>query len=108
MLHGKEKTILAEKTAIDVFQNNSNSNNLPQIEISIDDKDIYLNDLILKMNFANSKSEIRKLVKNNGIKINRSLLTEELKVISIEDFTEDNEILVSLGKKKHFLIKLKN
>ena len=60
------------------------------------------------MNFANSKSEIRKLVKNNGIKINRSLLTEELKIISIEDFTEDNEILVSLGKKKHFLIKLKN
>jgi len=96
------------KTAIDVFQNNSNSDNLPQIEISIDDKDIYLNDLILKMNFANSKSEIRKLIKNNGIKINRSLLTEELKVISIEDFTEDNEILVSLGKKKHFLIKLRN
>ncbi|MFL2891051.1 MAG: hypothetical protein ACJZ38_04100 [Candidatus Pelagibacterales bacterium] len=63
---------------------------------------------MLKMNFANSKSEIRKLIKNNGIKINRSLLTEELKVISIEDFTEDNEILVSLGKKKHFLIKLKN
>ena len=108
MLHGKEKTILAEKTAIDVFQNNSNSDNLPQIEISLDDKDLYLNDLILKMNFANSKSEIRKLIKNNGIKINRSLLTEELKVISIEDFTEDNEILVSLGKKKHFLIKLKN
>ena len=48
------------------------------------------------------------LLTNNGIKINRSLLTEELKVISIEDFTEDNEILVSLGKKKHFLIKLKN
>ena len=60
------------------------------------------------MNFANSKSEIRKLIKNNGIKINRSLLTEELKVISIEDFTEEKEILVSLGKKKHFLIKLKN
>ena len=108
MLHGKEKTILAEKTAIDIFQNNSNSDNLPQIEISIDDKDLYLNDLILKMNFANSKSEIRKLIKNNGIKINRSLLTEELKVISIEDFTEEKEILVSLGKKKHFLIKLKN
>ena len=108
MLHGKEKTILAKKTAIDVFQNNSNSDNLPQIEISIDDKDLYLNDLILKMNFANSKSEIRKLIKNNGIKINRSLLTEELKVISIEDFTEEKEILVSLGKKKHFLIKLKN
>ena len=108
MLHGKEKTILAEKTAIDVFQNNSNSDNLPQIEISIDDKDLYLNDLILKMNFANSKSEIRKLIKNNGIKINRTLLTEELKVISLEDFKEDDEILVSLGKKKHFLIKLKN
>ena len=107
MLHGKEKSILAEKTAIDVFQNDSNSDNLPQIEVSIDDKDLYLNDLILEMNFASSKSEIRKLIKNNGIKINRSLLTEELKIISLNDFT-NSEILVSLGKKKHFLIKLKN
>jgi hypothetical protein len=41
---------------------------LPHIEITIDDKDLYLNDLILKMNFASSKSEIRKLIKNNGIK----------------------------------------
>jgi tyrosyl-tRNA synthetase len=79
MLHGKDKSILAEKTAIDIFQNDSNSDNLPQIEIGIDDKDLYLNDLILKMNFASSKSEIRKLIKNNGIKINRNLLTEELK-----------------------------
>ena len=108
MLHGKEKSILAEKTAFDIFQNDINSDNLPHIEITIDDKDLYLNDLILKMNFASSKSEIRKLIKNNGIKMNRNLLTDELKVLSYEDFIENNEILVSLGKKKHFLIKLKN
>jgi tyrosyl-tRNA synthetase len=40
--------------------------------------------------------------------MNRNLLTDELKVLSYEDFIENNEILVSLGKKKHFLIKLKN
>ena len=52
--------------------------------------------------------QVLEKLKNNGIKINRNLLTDEIKVLSLEDFTESNEILVSLGKKKHFLIKLKN
>jgi len=68
--------------------------------------ELFLNDLIVKIGFSNSKSEVRKLVKNNGIKINRTLVDEELKVLSIKDFDINNEILVSVGKKKHFIIKL--
>jgi len=109
MLHGKDKSNLAEKTAIEIFQNEATSDNLPKIEINLDqDKDLFLNELIIEAGFASSKSEIRKLIKNNGIKLNRKVLAEEIKIISIDDFTDENEILVSLGKKKHFLIKLIN
>ena len=108
MLHGKEKSRLSERTAIEIFQNETSSDNLPQIEVSLDNNDLFLNDLILKINFANSKSEIRKLIKNKGVKINRKLMTNETRIISIDDFTDSKEIMVSLGKKKHFLIRLKN
>ena len=109
MLHGKDKSNLAEKTAIEIFQNEATSDNLPKVEVNLDKgKDLFLNDLILEIGFASSKSEVRKLIKNNGIKLNRKVLTEEIKIISIDDFADNNEILVSLGKKKHFLIKLIN
>ena len=53
-----------------------------------------------------SKSEARRAIKNNGIKIDDKALTNIDKIISYKDFKENNYIKISFGKKKHFLIKL--
>ncbi|MDB9818451.1 tyrosine--tRNA ligase [Pelagibacterales bacterium] len=105
MLHGKEKANLAEKTANDVFKNEGSSENLPLINVNLTEGKLLLNDLIVEIGFASSKSETRKLIKNNGIKINKALVGDELKILSANDFDNNNEILVSVGKKKHFIIK---
>ena len=105
MLHGKEKANLAEKTANDVFKNEGSSENLPLINVNLTEGKLSLNDLIVEIGFASSKSETRKLIKNNGIKINKALVGDELKILSANDFDNNNEILVSVGKKKHFIIK---
>ena len=105
MLHGKEKTNLAEKTANDVFKNEGSSENLPLINVNLTEGKLSLNDLIVEIGFASSKSETRKLIKNNGVKINKALVSDELKILSANDFDNNNEILVSVGKKKHFIIK---
>ena len=105
MLHGKEKAILAEKTANDVFKNEGSSENLPLINVNLTEGKLSLNDLIVEIGFASSKSETRKLIKNNGVKINKALVIDELKILSADDFDNNNEILVSVGKKKHFIIK---
>ena len=44
-------------------------------------------------------------IKNNGVKINKALVSDELKILSANDFDNNSEILVSVGKKKHFIIK---
>ena len=107
MLHGEDEAQLAEKTAKDIFKNKKVSINLPQLNVNLDkEKTLYLNDLIIKIGFTNTKSETRKLIKNNGIRINKKLVIEEQKILTHEDFNKENEILVSVGKKKHFLIKL--
>ena len=105
MLHGKEKASLAEKTANDVFKNEGSSENLPLINVDLTEGKLSLNDLIVEIGFASSKSETRKLIKNNGVKINKALVIDELKILSADDFDNNNEILVSVGKKKHFIIK---
>ena len=105
MLHGKEKANLAEKTANDVFKNEGSSKNLPLINVDLTEGKLSLNDLIVEIGFASSKSETRKLIKNNGVKINKALVSDELKILSANDFDNNNEILVSVGKKKHFIIK---
>ena len=107
MLHGKDNAILSEKTANDVFKNEGSSENLPSINIKFNKNiDIYLNEQIVEVGFTSSKSEARKLIKNSGVKINRVLVSDELKMLSINDFDKNKELLVSVGKKKHFIIKL--
>jgi tyrosyl-tRNA synthetase len=107
MLHGKDNAILSEKTANDVFKNEGSSENLPSINVKFNKNiNIYLNEQIVEVGFTSSKSEARKLIKNSGVKINRVLVSDELKILSINDFDNNKELLVSVGKKKHFIIKL--
>jgi tyrosyl-tRNA synthetase len=53
----------------------------------------------------NSKSEIRRLIKGNGVKINNQTISDEKMLISKTLF-KDNLIKLSLGKKKHIKVEL--
>ena len=52
-----------------------------------------------------SKSEARRAINNNGIKINDSMVNDEKKLIESRDFNEE-KMKISFGKKKHYLFKL--
>ena len=43
-------------------------------------------DLVLQTKLANSKSEIRRMIKNNGLKINNEVITDETKIINQDNF----------------------
>ena len=53
----------------------------------------------------NSKSEIRRLIKGNGVKINNQTISDE-KMLITETLFKDNLIKLSLGKKKHIKVEL--
>ena len=53
----------------------------------------------------NSKSEIRRLIKGKGIKINNQVIDNEKFSITKELFSE-NFIKLSIGKKRHIKVKL--
>ena len=107
MLHGDEEAKRSEETAKQTFEGRVLGDNLPTIQIMKKKLDNQLNiiDLIVMSKLENSKSEIRRLIKGNGVKINNQTISDEKMLISITLF-KDNLIKLSLGKKKHIKVEL--
>jgi tyrosyl-tRNA synthetase len=63
-------------------------------------------DLVLQTKLGNSKSEIRRMIKNNGLKINNEVVADEAKIIDQNDFDQDNNLKISHGKKQHVIVKI--
>ena len=107
MLHGQKEAKKSEETAKQTFADNSLGENLPSISIDKNDLNVKLDiiDLIILSKLENSKSEIRRLIKGNGIRINNKVVSDE-KLIITEDLFQDNLIKLSLGKKRHIKVKI--
>ena len=108
ILHGEKKAKESENTARETFEGSGVGQNLPVILIkeSFLKKGINVVDFLDNSKILSSKSEIRRAIKEKGIKINDTVLTNEKKIIDLTDFKESDFIKVSHGKKKHFKIKL--
>jgi len=107
LLHGKDAASKAEKTAQDTFRGDSISENLPKISLLEKEfkQPVYIYDLIVKIGFSNSKSEARKLIRGHGVKLNQSVVKDELYELLLEDVS-DNKAIISVGKKKHFIVEV--
>jgi len=106
LLHGKENAEKAKHTADKVFTEKSISDDLPTLLFKDNDFEnkVLIYELIIKVGFASSKSESRRLIRGKGVKINRMLVENEMAEILKEDLLENKEILISVGKKKHFRV----
>ena len=108
LLHGETESQKAEKIATELFSKDTMSADMPALRLKADEvkQNQYLSDLIVRMEMASSKSESRKLIRGNGVKVNRKSISDEMYVISQSDLENGDEILVSVGKKRHFKITL--
>ena len=107
MLHGKKAAQDSEEAAKEAFAGNSLGSNLPTIKISTKELDnkISIIDLVILSKLENSKSEIRRLIKGNAIKINDQIISDEKLIIKYDLFNE-NYLKLSVGKKRHLKIEI--
>ena len=107
MLHGKKAARNSEQAAKEAFSGTSLGSNLPSIKIKKKDinNKITVVDLIILSKFEKSKSEIRRLIKGNAIKLNDKIISDEKLIISNELFQNDY-LKLSIGKKRHIKIEL--
>ena len=104
MLHGKKESEKSNKLAKNTFKENSTGENLPGIKVK---NDILSKNIVELISFVNkdiSKSEIRRLIKSNGIKLNNENVIDEKYIIDPNLFSDKGFIKLSIGKKKHFKI----
>ncbi len=91
-----------EKTLLSVFSG------VPQAEISRDEFDAgipLLDFLSAKAGAFKSNGEARRMLKDNGVSINKSKIKEDY-VVSEADLLNQKYILVQKGKKNYFLLKI--
>ena len=104
MLHGTNETEEAERIAINSFSEDSTGENLPGIKIDKSNIDKNVINLISVIEKNLSKSEIRRLIKSNGIRIDNQTISDEKFIISKELINKKKFIKISIGKKKHYKI----
>ena len=106
MLYGDETSKKCFEQAKKIFSDKSSDDGLPLFKIKkseISNKN--LSDLIIYAKLEGSKSEIKRLIKNNGIKINNKKISEDLSFSKI-NLENKNFFKLSIGKKKHFKIEI--
>ncbi len=105
MLHGKKAAENSEQAAKEAFSGNSLGSNLPSIKIKAKDLDqrISIIELVVLSKLETSKSEIRRLIKGNAIKINDKTISDEKLIINNKLFN-NNYLKLSIGKKRHIKI----
>ena len=107
ILHGKEAAIKAEKTAKTTFETGGIGIDLPEFNLKkeIFNEGVKILDLLCENKIFLSKSDARRAIKSNGLKINNIVLKDENKLVQPNDF-KDKILKISFGKKKHFIIKI--
>ena len=108
MLHGKTAAQRAEQTAKNTFEKKSIGEDLPSVKIKKEEiiNGINIIDLVITSNLLSSKSEVRRMIKNKGIKINNEPVENEKYMVSLNNFNQKNFLKLSHGKKNHVIFKI--
>ena len=107
LVHGRETADQAAETARATFEQGQLASELPTIEVPRADLETGFGVLTasVQAGFVKSTGEARRQVKGGGIKVNDVAVLDERQVLTPADLTSDGVIKLSLGKKRHALIR---
>jgi tyrosyl-tRNA synthetase len=107
LLHGPDAAETAAETARQTFEEGAIAENLPSVEIprSKLEAGIGVLALFVKAGLVASNGEARRQIKGGGLRLNDVAVTDEKMVLTLKDLTPEGVIKLSLGKKRHVLLK---
>ena len=106
LLHGRKVAEDAAEVARKTFEEGASAEGLPTIEIDLSAGVGVLQANVLA-GFAASNSEARRSVQGGGIRVNDVLVRDEKMQLTNKNLNSEGVIKLSMGKKKHVLIKPK-
>ena len=108
LLHGRAAADAAAETARRTFEEGALPASLPTVEIAAAELAAGLGVLAAfaeKTGLVASNGEARRQIKGGGLKVNDATVTDDKLALTIRDLTPEGVIKLSLGKKKHVLLK---
>ncbi|RCW28590.1 tyrosyl-tRNA synthetase [Ciceribacter lividus] len=107
ILHGRAAAEEAAETARKTFEEGAIADNLPSIEVPTGELEagVGLLNLMVRAGLAASNGEARRHVQGGAVRINDKAVADERTAVGTGEVTTDGVIKLSLGKKKHILVR---
>ena len=108
LLHGRAAAEGAEGTARQTFEEGTFAATLPTVEVpraELENGIGVLSAFAERTGLVASNGEARRQIKGGGLKVNDAAVTDEKMVLTLKDLTPEGAIKLSLGRKKHVLLK---
>jgi tyrosyl-tRNA synthetase len=107
LLHGADAARQAAETARQTFEEGAIAQNLPTVEIPQGELDAGIGVLtsFVKAGLVASNGEARRQIKGGGLRVNDTAVTDEKMTLSKANLTPEGVIKLSLGRKRHVLLK---
>ncbi len=105
LVHGRTAADDAATTARETFEERTLSATLPTVNIADLHKHVVrVLDAAVRAGLASSNGEARRLIRGGGLKVNDETVYDELRLLTPDDL-EQGVIKLSLGRKRHVLLK---
>ena len=107
LLHGRAAAEQASETARQTFEEGITADTLPTVEIDGQAiaAGIGILSLFVKTGLAASNGEARRHIQGGAVRVNDQPVTDDRRIVAISDVSGDGVIKLSLGKKKHVLVR---
>jgi tyrosyl-tRNA synthetase len=107
LLHGADAARVAAETARQTFEEGAIAENLPSVAIARSEFEAGIGVLtaFVKAGLVASNGEARRQIKGGGLRVNDVAVSDEKMTLKPADLTPEGAIKLSLGKKRHVLLK---
>ncbi|MFG1226651.1 tyrosine--tRNA ligase [Xanthobacter wiegelii] len=107
LLHGREAAEKAKETARTTFEQGALAVDLPTVELPRAklEAGLPVANAFVDAGLVASTSEARRQIKGGGLRVNDAAVTDEKAMIDLAALTPEGVVKLSMGKKKHVLLK---
>lgn len=107
LVHGEEEALKAQAATEALFGGGADLSNVPTIEITAEQMNAKVIDVLTAAKVFSSKREARQMITQGGLTVKEEILKDPEASLSADMFDADKSLLIRKGKKKYFRLLVK-
>ena len=107
IVHGREAAQQAEETARKTFEEGALADTLPTVKLdrAALEAGIGILSLLVSAGLAASNGEARRHIQGGAVRLNDQPLSDDRKMVTLDNLGPENVVKLSLGRKRHVLVR---